>query len=422
MMVKRELLKDIMKWLNRDKVIVIKGARQVGKTTLLLSLKEILESQQRKVIYIAADEYKESEIFKNANLFLKFIEYEYGVRKNMVLLIDEFQYIIDAGLFMKTLHDIVKRESLKINIVASGSSSLEISRNSEFLTGRKIEFLLLPFSFYEYLSSDRRFTHKFHLYNEFKEIADFYRIYRDELNFRFVSYIRWGGYPEVALENEKERRRVLLKEIISTYIEKDISGFLHVENVSAFNNLVKLLCAQIGSLVNKSELSNTLNLHQKTLTKYLNILEGTFVFSFVTPFYTNIRKELSKMPKVYVNDTGIYYHFYPQDSISFESIAGNVVENFVYNTLKTMKGIDSILFYRTIAKSEVDFILKKGEVVIPVEVKFRSRVKKPVTMKHFQEKYKTKKGIIVTKNEIKKEGDTYFIPAPMLGLIQNLIP
>ena len=73
-MVKRELLKDIMKWLNRDKVIVIKGARQVGKTTLLLSLKEILESQQRKVIYIAADEYKESEIFKNANLFLKFIE------------------------------------------------------------------------------------------------------------------------------------------------------------------------------------------------------------------------------------------------------------------------------------------------------------------------------------------------------------
>ena len=416
-MVKRALFEDIIKWLDRDRVIVIKGARQVGKTTLLLWLKEFLEKRGKKVVYIAADEYRDRELFENATLFLKFLEYEYGLKRNMNILIDEFQYIKQAGIFIKTLRDIIKRKKMKINIVVSGSSSLEISRNTEFLTGRKIEFLLSPLSFYEYLSSDRHFSIKFNLHNKFKDAVDFYRIYKDELNQRFTSYIRWGGYPEVALEKENKRRKTLLKEIISTYIEKDIAGFLRVENISAFNKLVRLLSAQIGSLVNKNELSNTLNLHHKTLIKYLNILEGTFVFSFLTPFYRNIRKELSKMPKVYINDTGIYYYFYPQDLLLFDSIAGNVVENYVYNTLKEMKGIDIINFYRTIAKSEVDFVLRKGEVTIPVEVKFRSKVKVPVSVKHFQERYKTDSSIIITKDEIKKEKNTYFIPAPILGLI-----
>ena len=416
-MVERVLFKDVMRWLDRDKVIVIKGARQVGKTTLLLWLKGFLESKQRKVVYIAADEYRDRDFFENANLFLRFLEYEYGLRKNMDILIDEFQYIKQAGLFIKTLRDIIKRERLKINIVVTGSSSLEISRNTEFLTGRKVEFLLSPFSFYEYLSLDRRFSVKFNLYDELKDIVDFYRIYKNELNHRFISYIRWGGYPEVTLEKEKERRKILLKEIISTYIEKDVSSFLRVENISGFNKLVRLLSAQIGSLVNKNELSNTLNLHHKTLTKYLNILEGTFVFSFVAPFYTNIRKELSKMPKVYINDTGIYYYFHPQDLLSLDSIPGNVVENYVYNTLKEMKGVDNINFYRTIAKSEVDFILRKGKIIIPLEVKFRSKVKIPVSMNHFREKYQMERSIIITKDEIKKERDVYFIPASIFGLI-----
>ncbi len=399
-------------------MIVIKGARQVGKTTLLLWLKEFLESRGKKVVYIAADEYRDRELFGSATLFLKFLEYEYGLKRNMNILIDEFQYIKQAGIFTKTLRDIIKRKKMKINIIVSGSSSLEISRNTEFLTGRKIEFLLSPFSFYEYLSPDKRFSHKFNLHNEFEDIVDFYLIYRDELKQRFVSYIRWGGYPEVALEKENERRKILLKEIISTYIEKDITGFLRVENISGFNKLVRLLSAQIGALVNKNELSNTLNLHHKTLTKYLNILEGTFIFSFVTPFYRNIRKELSKMPEVYINDTGIYYYFQPQNLLLFDSIAGNVVENYVYNTLKGMKGLNSINFYRTIAKSEIDFVLRKGEITIPVEVKFRSKVKVPVSIKHFRERYKTEKSIIITKDEIKKEKDVYFIPASILGLIE----
>ena len=123
------------------------------------------------------------------------------------------------------------------------------------------------------------------------------------------------------------------------------------------------------------------------------------------------------MPKVYINDTGIYYYFHPQDLLSFDSISGNVVENYVYNTLKRMKEIDSVNFYRTIAKSEVDFVLRKGGITIPVEVKFRSRVKMPVSMKHFQEKYRTEKSIIITKDEIKKEENTYFIPAPILEMI-----
>jgi len=417
-MIKREIFEDLISWFDRDKVIVIKGARQVGKTTLLLGLKELLESEKRRVVYIAADEYSDREFFENPRLFLKFLEYEYGFASNMYVFIDEFQYIKEAGLFVKILRDIIKRQRLDINIVVSGSSSLEISKNTEFLTGRKVEFLLSPFSFYEYLSTDKQFSHKFQLFDRFKDMVDFYCIYKKELNQKFASYIRWGGYPEVALEKEGSRKKVILKEIIRTYIERDISGFLNVENVSGFNKLVKLLAKQTGSLVNKNELSNTLNLHHKTLTKYLDILEGTFVFSFVSPFFTNIRKEISRMPKVYVNDTGIYYYFNPIEPLLFDSIAGQIAENYIYNTLKSLKGIDSINFYRTISKSEVDFVIREESKIIPIEVKFRSKVKIPVSLKHFQKMYKAEKSIIVTKDEIKKEGETYFIPVTMFGLIE----
>ncbi len=417
-MIKREVLDDVISWLDRDKVIVIKGARQVGKTTLLLGLKQLLESENKRVVYIAADEYRDSESFRNPQLFLKFIEFEYGFTNNMYVFIDEFQYIKEAGVFVKTLRDIIKRQKSNINIIVSGSSSLEITKNTEFLTGRKVEFLLSPFSFYEYLSPRKQFSHKFQLSDGFNDMVDFYNIYKKELNQEFASYIRWGGYPEVALEKEKSRKKIILKEIIRTYIERDISGFLNVENISGFNKLVKLLTMQTGSLVNKNELSNTLNLHHKTLSKYLDMLEGTFVFSFVSPFYTNVRKEISKMPKVYVNDTGIYYYFNPIEPLLFDSIAGQIAENYIYNTLKSLRGIDSINFYRTISKSEVDFVIKKESKIIPMEVKFRSKVTIPVPLKHFRKLYEAKESIIITKDEIKREAETYFIPISMFGLIE----
>lgn len=416
-MVKRTIFDNIIEWLGRDKVIIIKGARQVGKTTLLLALKEYVESAQKRAIYISADETMSSDFLNDARLFLKYLNFEYGIRNDVTIFIDEFQYIHQAGLFIKVLNDIIKREHLNIQLIVSGSSSLEISKNTEFLTGRKIEYSLFPFSFREYLSTDRKFQKRLNLDRDFQDLIDYYEIYRRELEQKFSFYILWGGYPEVALEESAEPKRRIMQDIISTYIEKDISNFLKIENISAFNNLAKILSYQIGSLVNRNELSGTLGINYKTVSKYLDILEGTFIYSFITPYFTNIRKELSRMPKVYLDDTGIYYYYNPQQFLQFNSIPGNVIENYVYITLRRMKSIDSVQFYRTISKSEIDFVIKKWEKIIPIEVKFRKTPKVPAVLKRFMEKQNSDKGIIITKDSLRIEDNVYFIPVTLLGFI-----
>jgi len=417
-MIKRTLFTDVMEWLDRDKVILIKGARQVGKTTLLLDIKNHLQSQQKMVVYVAADEFSNADIFSDARLFLKFLNFEYGIERNAYVLIDEFQYIKNSGLFIKVLIDMIKRESLGIQLIISGSSSLEISKSTEYLTGRKIEFLLFPFSFQEYLSTENKFALSFNLDDDFNSLTDFYRIYQKELEHRFSAYILWGGYPEVSLQPSNASRRMLLKEIISTYIEKDVAGYLNVENVSAFNKLVQLLSYQVSALVNRNELTSTLGIHYKTLSKYLDILIGTFIYALVNPFYTNIRKELSKMPKIFLNDTGIYYYYHPQNTLTFDAIPGNLVENFVYTSLKRQKSINNIYFYRTIARSEIDFVVRKWEKMIPLEVKFRKLVKMPAILNQFRQKYDTEKPIVVTRDTLQNTKEAFFVPVVLLDLIE----
>lgn len=175
---------------------------------------------------------------------------------------------------------------------------------------------------------------------------------------------------------------------------------------------------QIGSLVNRNELTSTLGIHYRTLSKYLDVLIGTFIYAFVNPFYTNVRKELSKMPKVFLNDTGIYYYYNPQKSLTFDSIPGNIVENYVYTTLTRRKAINSINFYRTIAKSEIDFIIKKWEKIIPIEVKFRKAVKAPAVLNRFQKRFNTEKPIVITKDLLLDSNEAYFIPVTLLDLIE----
>ncbi|MGE5343874.1 MAG: ATP-binding protein, partial [Candidatus Omnitrophota bacterium] len=370
---KRMLFDEVMKWVDSEKIIIIKGARQVGKTTLLLSLKDHLSEAGNQTVYVSADDLMFKKVFESSSLFFKYLKFEHNIERNAYVFIDEFQYINDAGIFVKILFDTVKRENLNIRFIVSGSSSLEISKNREFLTGRKVEFELFPFSFIEAMASEKRYRVKFNIYTDFGDMIDFYNLYKDDIEAEMANYIRWGGYPEIYLEKDPERKRILFDELISTYIEKDIAGFLHIANVKSFNNLIKVLAGQIGNLVNKSELSGTLGINYKTLGSYLDVLEGTYVFSYVQPYFTNVRKELTQMPKVYIHDTGVYYHYYGDKHLGFETIEGKVIENFVYNTFKIQYPND-VYFYRTKEKMEIDFVIKGSGMLLPVEVKFRKRV------------------------------------------------
>ena len=420
-MVKRILFNEIKEWFAEDKIIIIKGARRTGKTTLLGQIKDYLTDSGKRTIYISVDQELSNPIFSNPKYFIRYLKDQYGVdehRKTYILL-DEFQYVKEAGLFLKVVYDIAHKY---LTIIATGSSSLKISKSREFLTGRKVEFILNRFSFVESLwgISEYKYNYSWKLSRDIEDLREFYALYKDDLETHFLDYVNWGGYPEVCLQRNFKKREVLLKEIIRTYIQKDIVDFLNVGNISAFNNLISLLSHQVGNLLNKMEVCNTLGIHFKTLENYLDILKGTFIFSFLKPFYTNIRKELSKMPKIYAEDMGVIRHSTGRSFTDFKIIEGNVVENFVYNQLFLTFSEDNIYFYRTISKSEIDFMVKDKGRLIPIEVKFQKNANIPVSIRNFNKNYADKidYNIIVTLDKLDFQNNTYFIPVALLPFVR----
>jgi len=416
-MIKREILSDILHWIKKEKILILKGARQVGKTTLL---KQIITDIQKKdassvIAYLQADDRENFQIFQSSATLEEYLKRTYGFPSKFVyLFIDEFQVIENAGLFLKNVFD---KHKNKLQIIVSGSSSLEITKNTEFLTGRSINFDIARISFREYFNYENKSNIKAIPLANFNELKIFYKTFSDKINSYFKEYLTFGGYPEVITTLENEDKKIILSSIIKTYIEKDIAGFLNIENITGFNNLLKIFSSQIGNLVNLSEISNTTALSRNTAEKYLDILVGTYVFNFVRPFYKNVRSELSKMPKVYALDIGIRNYF-TRTFDSDNSLDGGVIENFVYLHLLNQYEKDCIHFYRTIGGAEIDFIIESKEnSVILGEVKYRAKANISVAMKNFSRRYPNivKQKIIFTKDTLEKNSDgIIFIPVSLL--------
>jgi uncharacterized protein len=418
--IKRDVLEQIKPWLGKEKILILKGARQVGKTTILKHLQAELEQQQKKVIYYAVDLEINNLFWQEPKLFIKFIKEQFA-GQYIYIILDEFQYIKQSGLFLKVIFDQLKEQA---QLIVSGSSSLEITKNTEYLTGRKIVFAINPFNFKEYIraKSELKLEHLFTL-NQDQEIGEFNQIYKQSLKVMLADYLLYGGYPEVVLENNFSAKNILIKELVNTYIQKDISGFLKIENISAFNNLIRLLVSQNGQLVNKLELSNSLNLNYDTLNRYLDVLVGTYVFYFVRPFYSNMRKEISKMAKIYLNDLSLKKVFLKEDDqLGYNFMQGSVIENFVFLELRQKFNLEDIYFYRTISKSEIDWVVQDQQQFILAEVKFTNKIslRNLVQFTNFAARYaQIKFKIIITKDTLyfDQKNTLYFIPVYLLPFI-----
>ena len=422
-MIKREIIPSILHWIDKEKILILKGARQVGKTTILKQLITNIKDKNAtaEIAYLRADDKKNSQILASTATLEEYLKRMHGFPEKFVyLFIDEFQTIENAGLFLKNIFD-AHRE--KLQIIVSGSSSLEITKNTEFLTGRSISFDINRITFREYFNYENKSEISPMPLSNFDDIEIFNRTFSEKINLHFKEYLAFGGYPEVITTLEHKDKEIILESIVKTYIEKDIAGFLKIENIAGFNNLVRILSSQIGNLVNLSEISNTANLARNTTEKYLAVLVGTYVFNIVTPFYRNVRSELSKMPKVYALDIGIRNYF-TRTLSSDNRLNGSVVENFVYLHLLEQYKKDYVHFYRTIGGAEIDFILEGVENKLTVaEVKYRQKVKIPVAINNFLERYpeNISRKIIFTKDILeKKSNGTIFLPVSLFPFMDIL--
>lgn len=405
MKVKRNLKEQILKWIERPEVIILRGARRVGKTTLM---REIFDELTGNKAFFTCDDIDFLNRVKSPDDLIFILRREFGFNESskFYLFLDEFHYLPSATRFVKNLFD--RYRNLKMFV--SGSSAVEMIKDIEPLTGRSVEFKLYPFGFDEILSA---------VMGKIEASPSFFEIYRMDIGRLFYDYLSYGGFPEVVLENDVDVRLRWLAEYIHRYVEKDVIHFTRVDNFQAFNNMLRILAAQVGNTVAFSELSNTLGVSYPTIVRYLNILQSTFLIERVNPFSRNPRTELTKSPKIYFIDLGIRNRLLGiNESIRLNPDIGREVENFVYLALREVFEQEKIHYYRTTSGAEIDFIVELSyKKFLIIEVKYRPNPRLTPSMRNFMKKYGDDfeiYPIIVSKDTYSVEGNISIIPAPML--------
>jgi len=388
----RFLYKNLEKHLKHKNYTIITGARQVGKTSLLKQLYFHLQKKNEEVVLLNLEN-KEllrslnrdvKTVFNHVQILPKKI-IEGKTQNRIYLLIDEIQYLDDPSNFLKFLYD---EYEYNVKVVTTGSSAFYIdTKFNDSLAGRKRIFQLYPLSFNEFLVFKRQEKITNEITYQVSE-PSYVSEYKTNTYTLFLEYLTYGGYPAIVLENDKEEKKWLLNELKNSYLRKDIieSG---VDKENKFLMLVQILSDQIGNLVNRNELGNTLGLDNKTVDRYLYILEKCFHIDLLKPFYRNLRKELTKMPKVYFNDIGLRNAILGKfDNPMNRLDKGALLENFIYNQLRIKHSQYDLKYWRTADGNEVDFIIEESfDTGYALEVKWDCKQFKSNKYKKFTNAY-----------------------------------
>ncbi|MFQ5455185.1 MAG: ATP-binding protein [Nitrospirota bacterium] len=423
----RKLQQDIYPWLDKPDIIVILGARQVGKSSLLNLLaediKRKLDDSRNIMIFNLEDSETLSALNRNPKYFKEYLMFAgANPQKPSIVMIDEIQYLDDPSHFLKYIADMEP----SIKLIITGSTSIKIKKFKDGLTGRKKVFYLFPLNFWEFLLFKNRenlhpvveeFTLKNIITNRIA--VDIQRIipFKDGLEGLFEEYILYGGYPKVVLARAREEKLQELKELFETYELKDVNILFNVENVKGFRNLFKLLSGNIGGLLNVNEIANNLGMGRDTVRRYLGVLENSFIIHLLPPFHTNIRKELIRMPKIFFMDTGLR-NFAVRNftEINFRPDRGGLFENAIFVELyKNLGIIDQLFFWRTLSRNEVDFILtSEDKIAIEAKCSYDNQLRIPAGLKAFGKIYPEFESVVVTLTQFACKEKTIYLSAWMV--------
>lgn len=332
------------KILPRNKVLIIYGSRRVGKTTLLNAL---LESSGLKYKIDSGDNIRVGEILSSRDFDL-LTEYAEGFD---LIAIDEAQEIKDIGLGLKILIDNIP----DLKLIATGSSSFDLLQKvGEPLTGRKRIIKLFPFAQGELLAH-------YSLFGLREKLSDF---------------LIFGAYPEIITAKTKQEKIAILDELVSSYLLKDILALENIRNPKILFNLLKLLSFQTGSLVSVNELAKQLHADGKTISRYLDLLEKTFIIFKVGAFSSNLRKEISKKSKYYFFDNGIRNGIIMQfGPLELRNDIGQLWENFMVSELYKKNSyyqlFQQFYFWRNYNGREIDLVIEKDGILKALEFKWK---------------------------------------------------
>lgn len=337
-------------YIDPNKVLVIYGPRRVGKTTLLQSYLATVD-----VPYLAAsgDDLPTQQLLSSLEI-RSITEYLEGYQ---LLAIDEAQNVPNIGQALKIIVDQIPG----IRVIATGSSSFELAGQiGEPLTGRKRTLILYPLS-----QAELRSEHN-----------------RHELRQRLDEYLIYGTYPEVATAETARLKAELVREVANSYLLKDILAFDRIRNSRKLWDLLKLLAFQIGGEVSLNELASSLAIDVKTVDRYLDLLQQSFVLYRLSGFSRNLRKEVTQKAKYYFIDCGIRNAIVAQfNPLDLRDDVGQLWENFlvmerVKQNTYSLSPPPNLYFWRTYDQQEIDLVEQRGDQLDGLEFKWSAR--KPV--------------------------------------------
>lgn len=341
-MIERHLFETLLSKFNKGKAIVLLGPRQVGKTTLIRAC-----LTNKAYLFLNGDDPEIRDLLENAGVSkLKAI-----IGENKLVFIDEAQRIKDVGLIAKMITD----QFTKVQLILSGSSALEISDSTqEPLTGRKYEYNLFPIS-----------------WEEFEDHVGYV-----EATAQLEERLVYGMYPDVL--NHRSEARDVLKQLTSSYLYKDVLSLTGIKKPELLDKLLKALALQLGSEVSYNELSNLLQIDKATVSKYIDLLEKSFIVFRLTSFSRNHRNEIKNNRKIYFYDNGIRNMIINNlNPLDLRTDKGALWENFLIAERFKLQQYNQIYsnnyFWRTVQRQEIDFVEESNGQITAYEFKWKAK-------------------------------------------------
>jgi hypothetical protein len=400
-MINRTILKDLQEALAVFPVVLLCGARQVGKSTLVLSLCEH---------YITLDDITQLDGARaDPKRFIQDLP--------RPIVIDEIQ---KAPELLPAIKEEVDRKRKNGDFLLTGSANLlGYKKVTESLAGRMGVMELLPLSCREMANradanlADDLFS------------AEWPNNKTPQSGNLLLDSLLQGGYPELQRIHTQRGRNLWFSSYVSTYIERDVRDIGELRHIDRFIHLLNILAPRSATLLNKAELSRTAGIEQKTLTNYLSLLEMVFQIKRIQPYSANLGKRFVKSPKLFFTDSGVLCHLLGLNSkeiLRNSSYYGAILETFVFTELlKAVQYSESptrLWHYRTSDQHEIDLLIERDGKVIPVEIKAAKTVRKK-DFKHIEDLQSrnstVKNGVIFYQGEqLVPFGKNYAMPILML--------
>lgn len=343
-MIKRALLSTLRERMFSGKAIIVLGARQTGKTTLI---RQLLENRTDKILWLNADNELSRQSLENQN-----IERLRGLLGNAnIVVIDEAQRVKNIGITLKIITDQLPEKQL----IVTGSSALELANEiSEPLTGRKWEYKLYPISWQEFVDETDNITA------------------RMQLNQRLI----FGMYPEIIthIGDEVERLNIL----VDSYLYKDVLSYGNIRKPAILKRLLQAIALQLGNEVSLNELAQLLQIDKNTVDNYLDLLEKAFVIFRLQPLSRNLRNEISSSRKIYFYDNGVRNALIGNFNLpELRTDIGSLWENFLIAERQKHNHYQrrwaKTYFWRTKTQQEIDFIEEENGKMSAFEFKWNSK-------------------------------------------------